>query len=109
MEQCFRMDKKKSKLVGRLLKFKNKNHLEKMYLFGSRAWGNPHKWSDVDLLVVSKKFRGKGPLQRSPPLYLDWNLNSPVDFLCYTPEEFNKLKKQITIVREAVEKGLEIK
>ena len=31
-----------------------------------------------------------------------------VPFLCYTPDEFDKLKNQVTIVREAVEKGIEI-
>ena len=41
-------------------------------------------------------------------MYDYWSLKYPVDFLCYTPEEFNKLKKQITIVREAVENGIEI-
>jgi len=42
-------------------------------------------------------------------MYDYWNLNYPVDFLCYSPEEFNKLKKQITIVRGAVENGIEIR
>ena len=42
-------------------------------------------------------------------MYDYWNLNYPVDFLCYTPKEFNKLKNQITIVREAVRDGIEIK
>lgn len=102
------MDKKKSNLINELKEFKNKNKIEKMYLFGSRAMGRVHKWSDVDLIVVSKKFNGKGILKRSPELYTKWDLDYPVDFLCYTPEEFNKLKKQITIVRDAVIEGIEI-
>jgi predicted nucleotidyltransferase len=28
-------------------------------LFGSQAFGNTHKWSDIDLLVVSPCFDGK--------------------------------------------------
>ena len=99
------MDKKKSKLISELKSFKEHNKIEKMYLFGSRVFGKVHKWSDVDLIVVSKRFRGKGILMRSPALRLNWNLKYPVDMLCYTPEEFNKLKKQITIVKEAVEGG----
>jgi len=31
-----------------------------------------------------------------------------VDFLCYTPEEFKKFKRQVTLVSEAVRKGKEI-
>ena len=79
-----------------------------MYFFGSRATGKPHKWSDVDLVVVSKHFRGKGLLERSPPLYINWDIDYPVDFLCYTPEEFKRLQKRISIVSEAVKTGIEV-
>jgi len=103
------MDIKKSKLIIKLKEFKSRNKIEKMYLFGSMATGKTHKWSDVDLVVVSKKFRRKGIMDRASNLYIEWNLDYPVDFLCYTPEEFDKLNKQITIVREAVKEGIEIK
>ncbi len=80
-----------------------------MYLFGSRAKGRPHhRWSDFDLLIVSKTFINKPSFERSAGFYKHWNLDYPVDFLCYTPEEFNKLKRQVTIVREAVREGIEI-
>lgn len=82
--------------------------IDKMILFGSRAKGNPHRWSDFDLIIVSSKFRYVDSLKRSLGFYNYWNLDYPVDFLCYTPEEFNKLKKQVTIVREAVREGIEI-
>jgi len=102
------MDKKKSQVISKLKQFKKQNQIDKMYWFGSRVAGKPHRWSDIDLVVVSKTFRGKGLLQRAPPLHLKWNLNYPVDLLCYTPQEFNKLKKQITLVRQAVREGIEI-
>ena len=82
--------------------------INKMILFGSRTYGTQKKWSDFDLIIVSKDFRNKISFRRSLGFYKYWNLDYPVDFLCYTPEEFNKLKKQITIVREAVEHGIEI-
>jgi len=102
------MDRRKARLIEQLREFKQRNKVSKLYLFGSAASGQMHKWSDVDLLVVSRRFRGKGLLQRAPGLYMRWNLDYPVDFLCYSPEEFNRLRKQITIVREAVESGIEI-
>jgi predicted nucleotidyltransferase len=80
-----------------------------MFLFGSRAWGKPHQDSDIDLIIVSPTFRKKKPLARGLNLYDHWSLDYPVDFLCYTPEEFEKLKKKITIVKEAVERGIEIR
>jgi len=79
-----------------------------MVFFGSRVGRKYSKWSDIDLVIVSKQFRNKKFRYRPIGFYKYWNLNYPVDFLCYTPEEFNKLKKQITIVREAVKEGIEI-
>jgi len=102
------MDKKKFRLIKQLKEFKENNKIEKMYLFGSMVQGRPHKHSDVDLIIVSKKFNGKGILKRSPPLHMKWKLKYPVDMICYTSKEFNKLKNQITIVREAVRNGIEI-
>ena len=77
-----------------------------MVLFGSRAWGKPNKHSDVDLILVSEKFRRKRWLNRSPDLYMMWDLKYPVDFLCYTPEEFERKKKQFGIVQQAVKNGI---
>ena len=82
--------------------------LKKMILFGSQVTGKAGRDSDVDLILVSEKFRKQGILKRSPPLYLQWDLDYPVDFLCYTPEEFLKKKKQISIVQQAVKEGIEI-
>src|SRR3990167_8218087 len=64
--------------------------IDKMYLFGSRAAGKVKKSSDVDLLLVSKGFIGKRRLQRAPQLYMRWNLDYPVDFVCLTPKEFRE-------------------
>ncbi len=105
------MDKKKT-LIENLRKFKKKITLgyfpEKVILFGSMVSGKTHKDSDVDLMIVSKRFEGVSSLKRSPNLYLEWQLDYPVDFLCYTPKEFDNLKNRITIVREAVKTGIEI-
>ena len=49
--------------------------------------------SDIDLIIVGEEFKDKGVLKRSPPLYLEWGLEYSVDFLCYTPEEFEVKKK----------------
>ena len=79
-----------------------------MILFGSRVDGKVREDSDVDLIVVGN-FRGKSNLKRAPQLYLEWDLDLPVDFLCYTPEEFEKLSKRTSIVSEGLEKGIMIK
>ena len=103
---------KKKAIVKLLKEFKSRTIKEfpitKMYFFGSRASGKPHRWSDIDLLIVSEKFKKLKFRKRSTKMYDYWDLDYPVDFLCYTPEEFKKLSKQITIVKEAVENGIEI-
>ncbi len=100
-------------IIKKIEKFKeglkNDINIEKIIFFGSRASGKPHKDSDIDLIIVSGDFRGKKFRYRAIGFYNHWNLDLPVDFLCYTPEEFNKLKKQISIVKDAVETGIEIK
>lgn len=89
-------------------KILNEINIEKIVLFGSRAWGKPTRWSDFDLIIVSGDFEGINFFERAGKLYKYWNIDYPVDFICLTPKEFNKLKKGITVVSEALEKGIEI-
>lgn len=104
--------KRKNSLIEELKAFKNSVSselpVEKMLFFGSMASGKAGKWSDIDLLVVSKSFNGKRPLDRGLELYARWNLDFPVDFLCYTPEEFRKSIKKIGIASHALKNGITI-
>ncbi len=74
-------------------------------LFGSRARGNHLKTSDIDLIVVSNKFKQtpfvERPTQVLKALYKE-GIVAPIDLLCYTPQEFDKKKQEIGIVREAL-------
>src|SRR3989338_1952993 len=85
-----------------------KMSIKKVILFGSRAKGKTHEWSDFDLIIVSDKFKGTISFKRGSLLYDLWDYNYPVDFLCYTSKEFNRLKKRATIVNQAVKEGIEI-
>lgn len=104
---------KSKHLTNRLKLFKERVSMDlpirKLILFGSRASGKVRKDSDVDLIVVSPKFKSMDFFKRGAKMYDYWDLRMPVDFLCYTPEEFKKLSKQITIVSEAIKTGIEIK
>jgi len=103
------MDKK---IIARLREFKKNVDrdypIKTIIFFGSRVSGKPHKWSDIDLLIVSSKFTKMDFFQRGARMYDYWNLDYPVDFLCFTPEEFRKKAKGVTIVSEALRKGIEI-
>ena len=102
------MDKRKSEIIRKLKEFKEENQIQKMIFFGSRTGSNYNKYSDIDLIIISSKFKKLKSFQRSTTIRLKWNLKYPVDMLCYTPEEFEIKKRTPSIVKEAVETGIEI-
>lgn len=106
------MGEKGTEVIRWLRKFKEaakKYKVERIILFGSQVTGNMKESSDVDLIVVSMEKDKLGLLRA---LYHEWHINQkidlPVDFICYTPEEFEKKKREISIVREGLEEGIEI-
>ena|SRR3990167_5293223 len=106
------MDKKNDAIIPMLKEFKKKAgkkiKLDKLIFFGSRATGKSKKNSDVDLLLISKKFKGKKHFKRSPLFYLIWDYPYDADILCLTPEELKKKMGQIGVVKQAVKEGIEI-
>lgn len=103
---------RKSPLIKKLREFKKEVSadfpVKKMLLFGSRAMGKRGKAVDFDLLIVSEKFNKLNFIERAARMYDYWSLEYPADFLCYTPKEFGKKSRKITIVREAVKEGIAI-
>ncbi|MGH2625421.1 MAG: nucleotidyltransferase domain-containing protein [Anaerolineales bacterium] len=82
--------------------------VDALLLFGSQASGRAGPDSDVDLLVVSRVFAGHSYIGRIALVDPAWDLPYPVDFLCYTPEEFERLRGQISIVKAALDEGVEV-
>ena len=82
--------------------------VEAVWLFGSRARGDARPDSDVDLIVVSPDFRGLDLVERSRLIRPCWEADISVDILPYTPEEFDRLRQGITLVRTAVTEGVEV-
>ena len=81
---------------------------ELVVLFGSRARGDYLKHSDYDIIVVSRSFEDIHFLDRLTMLFELWDYDFDLDILAYTPDEFEGKKKEIGIVRDAVEEGIEI-
>ena len=107
------MGKANPEMIPALREFRKrvakKYGIERMILFGSQVSGKKRRGSDVDLLIVARR---KEKLRLMSELYHEWHsvqkMNYPVDFVCYTPEEFERLRKQVSLVRDAVAEGLEI-
>ncbi|MEM5811973.1 MAG: nucleotidyltransferase domain-containing protein [Candidatus Aenigmatarchaeota archaeon] len=94
----------------KLKEFKKKNKFDKVILFGSFARGDFKNDSDVDVIIVDKRFKRMDYFKRGNGLWLKWHIEHkikyPVDFICYSPEEFDKLKKKVSIVSEALREGI---
>lgn len=108
------LDKKVSFFLSKYLaKINSLYSPDEMWLWGSRAYGSPDEYSDIDLIVVSKKFSDTKFTKRmyefieSIGLLKDRNVEV-VDVLCYTPDEFARKKEQISIVNEAIKKGIKL-
>lgn len=83
--------------------------IDKAILFGSWVSGDWMEWSDVDLILVSSDFEGKFFTDRPVELYEYWKGERSVELFCYTPEEFEKKRRQIGFVAEAEKSGIVIK
>ncbi|HZX45512.1 MAG TPA: nucleotidyltransferase domain-containing protein [Candidatus Nanoarchaeia archaeon] len=105
------MDKKEV-LISQLEDFKErlsgKMEIDKLIFFGSTAAGKPKKWSDIDLIIVSKAFEQKKSYMRAKGLRDLSGFNYPMDILCYTPSEFKKLSQRPSIVKDALKQGIAI-
>ena len=104
------MDKQSIKVAKKFSKkIKRKFDVKNLILFGSRARGDNLKHSDYDFIAVSGKFKDKKFVLRASDFYDYWDEKQDLEIICYTPEEFERKKKQIGIVKTAVEEGIEIK
>jgi hypothetical protein len=81
---------------------------EMVIIFGSRISGTPDRESDIDVVVTSTYFAKIPLLKRMPLLLKEIPFPKHVDYICYTPEEFQKLKTSSTIIIEALESGLRV-
>ena len=65
---------------------------EKIYLFGSFAWGKPERGSDIDLLIIkkTKKKRHQRIIEAEKSLE---SCKLPTDILVLTPKELEERKK----------------
>ncbi|MEW6702953.1 MAG: nucleotidyltransferase domain-containing protein [Bacteroidota bacterium] len=81
---------------------------QKVLLFGSRAKGTASESSDIDVIIVSEFFKTIPKLNRMTFLLKQFRFNKHIDFLCYTPEEYEKIKNNSSIVIDALENSITI-
>ncbi|MFQ6043956.1 MAG: nucleotidyltransferase domain-containing protein [Candidatus Poribacteria bacterium] len=82
--------------------------IHEVIFFGSRARGDYLLHSDVDLIIVSDDFEGIFFPDRSTAMYKFWDGGLPLEVLCYTVKEFEKKKRMIGLIQDAVREGISI-
>lgn len=85
---------------------KKQMKVKHLILFGSRARGDNFVTSDYDFVIVSPAFSGKPFITRASQLYHLWHSNCDLELLCYTPEEWRKLKDKRDILLNAQSDGV---
>ena len=79
---------------------------EHIILFGSRATGHAKEDSDIDLILVSQQFEGVRFAERIARFLKEIRSELEIEPLCYTPEEFETLRGQVSIVAKAAREGI---
>ena len=69
--------------------------IKEIILFGSYAQGNPQKYSDIDLAVISDWFEGKPKIENMQYLSrIAAAYNSLIEALPFTEEEYRNLDRR---------------
>lgn len=83
---------------------KKKYKPEKIILFGSAARGKIRKWSDADLVIIKKTKKGFYDRIEEVSTLVEHKI--PLDFLVYTPEEFQAMSEwNYFVQKEILAKG----
>ncbi|MGQ9696299.1 MAG: nucleotidyltransferase domain-containing protein [Thermodesulfobacteriota bacterium] len=95
-------------IISRIVeKIKTEYQPERIILFGSYAWGNPTKDSDIDLLIVKKvnqKHRQRMLTVRK--ILSEENALAGIDILVYTQEEISqRLEIGDSFISQILKKG----
>ncbi len=81
---------------------------ESVLIFGSRARGAANEDSDIDVIVVSSYFAEMPFLRRMPYVLRKVPFVKHVDYLCYSPDEYERIKDESAIIMDALEDSVEL-
>jgi len=102
-------ERRKRELARFLKRLKRELGVVEVYIFGSRAYGNPLLESDLDMIVVSEEFGKRSFIENMEVLSRMWDGSFTVEMFPYTPEQLRKYAERKTVVSEALRKGIRIR
>ncbi|MHA1144769.1 MAG: nucleotidyltransferase domain-containing protein [Candidatus Helarchaeota archaeon] len=79
---------------------------DKIILFGSRVKGEAMEGSDIDVIIISDEFKGIPFVLRMSMVLKLINFPKHVDIICYTPDEFHRMKDKSSLLIDALEKNM---
>ncbi|MCP4401040.1 MAG: nucleotidyltransferase domain-containing protein [bacterium] len=79
---------------------------EKVILFGSRANGSATEDSDLDVIVVANMFTHIPFLKRMAFMLKKVRFTKHIDFICYAPEEFERIQHSSVVLQDALAHGI---
>jgi len=82
--------------------------VDEAILFGSSTRGDRLIESDIDLIVISKDFKGMDFPRRFLILQKNWKSKTDLEAFGFTPDEFAKLKNKSILLQEAEKYGIKI-
>ncbi len=96
---------KQTKIKSLIFKIVSEYNPERVYLFGSYAWGKPTFDSDIDLFIVKNTTKSQRKRRRELRSLL-FGSGVPFDLFIYTPDEINeRLKIGDFFIKDIVSKG----
>ncbi|UCH97282.1 MAG: nucleotidyltransferase domain-containing protein [Candidatus Aminicenantes bacterium] len=81
---------------------------ETVIIFGSRVTGNAHEGSDIDVLIITEFFKDIPFIKRMPLVLRKARFEKHVDYICYTPAEFENIKDKSSVIMDALEYGRKV-
>jgi predicted nucleotidyltransferase len=80
----------------------------RILLFGSRAAGTARPESDLDVIIVAEAFAGIPFVRRMAYVLGLVRFPRHVDYLCYTREEFARIRQSSSVVQGALRECAEL-
>lgn len=106
------MDQEKERIIQVIRRYVKNHNLDRAIIFGSFARGEMKEGSDIDIIIISDLFEGKGILDRAKMIGMDFDeeigMNYALDLLFFTKAEFEHEKDHVTVAREAYREGIVI-
>ena len=82
--------------------------IDQLILFGSRARRDNFVTSDFDFVIVSDVFSAIPFVKRASRLYQYWQERADLEALCYTKEEWSRMKNKRGILLNAQQHGIRL-